>query len=68
MKDIALVAMQLAPSRFGGRTAIVATSDFTFGLGRMYEAFAEFTDLGFELKIFRSRNEAEIWLANSAKE
>ncbi|MBN1833631.1 MAG: hypothetical protein JW896_16125, partial [Deltaproteobacteria bacterium] len=41
LKDIAEFAKQYAPTRIGGRTALVSDSALGFGLARMYEAFAE---------------------------
>jgi|SRR5580704_2708505 hypothetical protein len=40
--------------------AVVAPSDFIFGLARMWEVFGEKT--GWTLRVFRSRPEAEAWV------
>jgi hypothetical protein len=48
-----------SPSRF----AIVAQSDFYFGLGRMYQAFREMNKQGTKVVgVFRTRGEAMQWL------
>jgi hypothetical protein len=44
-----------------GRTAIVATENFTYGIARMIEGYA--VDLRSELHVFRDLAEARRWLA-----
>lgn len=44
----------------GARTAIVATRDELFGLGRMYQTLREPSPI--EFRVFRSSVEAEEWL------
>ena len=46
--------------RPGGKTAIVTSRDSDFGVSRMGEAFAHDTPL--EFRIFRSREQALLWL------
>ena len=48
--------------RAGGKTAIVAPTDLSFGLARMYEFSVDLEDAGIELRVFRSRAEALEWL------
>jgi len=48
--------------REGGRTAVFAPLDLQFGLSRMSEVFAEETFAPFDLRVFRSREEALEWL------
>ena len=46
-----------------GKTAYVATSDFVFGITRMYTTYLELQDPAHEIQVFRSLNEAHAWLA-----
>ncbi len=47
--------------RVGGKTAIVAPHDFTYGFARPYIAMADAYDLPFEHQAFRSLAEALEW-------
>lgn len=51
-------------ARFGdGRVALVASSDLHFGMARMYQTLS---DSGtFEVGVFRTRSEADAWLAEA---
>ena len=51
------VSREVVPS---AAVAVVATSDSTFGMVRMWEAFAEGT--GWKTHVFRALGEAERWL------
>jgi hypothetical protein len=53
--------------RSGGKTAIVAPADITFGLTRMYEFLTGVQDLPFETRTFRSTTEAYEWLLETEK-
>lgn len=48
-----------------GRTALVGVLDAEFGMGRMYEAFAEAEGLPIEYKTFKSIEKAKKWLGLS---
>jgi len=50
--------------RDGGKTAIVAPPDLSFGRARIYEFTANLEDVGIELRVFRSRADALQWLAS----
>lgn len=63
LQEIALIAKQSSPSGRTGRTAIVSTSDLGYGLSRMYSTFAEMSGHSAEVRSFRSRKEAEEWIA-----
>lgn len=67
LQEIALIAKQSSPSGRNGRTAIVSNSDLGFGLSRMYGSFAEMSGHGIEVRPFRSRKEAEEWIAELNK-
>jgi len=45
------------------RWAIVAPTDATFGMSRMFQVFLD--DLGVRCRVFRALDEAERWLASS---
>ena len=55
---------KLAHSREGGKTAIVAPEDISYGFGRMYQIFAEIYAQIADIQVFRSRSEAERWLSD----
>jgi len=46
-----------------GKTAYVATSDFVFGITRMYTTYLELQQPSHEIQVFRSLEEARQWLA-----
>lgn len=46
--------------------ALAAPDDLIFGLGRMFEAFAGGS--GWAIEVFRTRDEAVLWIKNSVKE
>ena len=64
LRKLATFVKRYAPARVGGRTALVAINDLGFGLSRMYEVFAEISDQQVEIKVFRSRKEAEKWISS----
>ena len=49
-------------SRIGGKTALVAGKGRPFGLARMYQLITDTMTLPFEIKVFRSIEEAYNWL------
>jgi len=49
--------------RRGGRTAIVAPGDLEYGMMRVSEALSLMSEYTFEVNVFRTMGEAEIWLA-----
>ena len=55
---------KLAHSREGGKTAIVAPEDVSYGFGRMYQIFAEIYAQIADIGVFRSKLEAERWLSD----
>ena len=63
LQQIALIAKQYSSSDRAGRTAIVSNSDLGYGLGRMYSSFADLSGHSAEVRSFRSRKEAEEWIA-----
>jgi len=67
LRQIALIAKQSSPGGRNGRTAIVSNSDLGYGLSRMYSSFAEMSGHSAEVRSFRSRKEAEQWIAKLNK-
>jgi hypothetical protein len=51
-----------ADKRRGGRTAIVCVTDLDYGLCRIFRAYADLSQIPFEINIFRRHNEAREWL------
>ncbi len=49
-------------SRIGGKTALVAGKGRPIGLARMYQVITDTMTLPFEIKVFRSIEEAHNWL------
>ena len=62
INGIAKTPRKYASMRTGGKTAIVAPTDLTFGLTRMYGIMTEVQDLPFETQVFRTTEEAHQWL------
>ena len=62
MHEIARIAIQLGPyaERIGGRCAVFAPSDVTFGLAQMGSVAAD--TVGVDARVFRSRQSALDWL------
>ena len=62
LRSILSVSKISAGQRKGGKTALVVPHDYTYGLGRMWEAFTEFENLPVVNRAFRSLEEAKAWL------
>ena len=52
----------LKDPRRGGRTAIVASKDLEYGLGRMMQTWADIDEFPYEIEVFRILEEAREWL------
>lgn len=63
VRNITHIPRKHYKTRTGGKTAIIAHQDITYGLSRAYESLTELQDLPFETKAFRSIEEARLWLA-----
>lgn len=59
-------SVRLGQQRTNGRTALVAHGDFQFGIGRMYESLHDLESGPFEVRAFRSEEEALSWLTGAA--
>jgi len=64
IRALASGVKKLAHSREGGKTAIVAPEDISYGFGRMYQIFAEIYAQIADIGVFRSKLEAERWLSD----
>ena len=64
IRALASGVKKLAHSREGGKTAIVAPEDISYGFGRMYQIFAEIYAQIADIQVFRSRSEAEHWFSH----
>lgn len=63
IKDLAKLSASMDTERYGARFAIVATSDFAYGLGRMYEMYRSLQSRGTkEVGVFRTLEEAQDFL------
>lgn len=62
IQGVAFTSRKFASKRKGGKTAIVASENLTFGLTRMYELLTNAQDLPFETQAFRTTEEAYHWL------
>jgi hypothetical protein len=49
--------------RKGGKTAVVASGNLSFGMARMYEIMTEIQDLPFFVRAFKAKDEALMWLS-----
>jgi hypothetical protein len=67
VQDLAMFVVSLKEKRGAGyRVALVASRDLEYGIARMYQAYAE--QIPATLKVFRSLEEARLWLASSPPE
>jgi hypothetical protein len=62
VRELARGVKKLAHSREGGKTAIVSPKDISYGIGRMYQIFAEIYSQSAQIEVFRSKLEAERWV------
>lgn len=66
LEALARVVAKNLHSREGGKNIIISPNDVSFGLGRIYQSFAEMKTQMTETRVFRSETEAREWLASSA--
>ena len=62
IQGVAFTSRKLANMRKGGKTAIVAPENITYGLSRKYELLTNTQNLPFETQAFRTTEEAYQWL------
>ena len=63
IERIVSMSVPYGQTRVGGKTAVVATEDLTFGLSRVYEMLKDAEQLPFQTGVFRSMDEARAWLS-----
>lgn len=61
-RRIAEKMKKIAEKRVGGKTAFVGDITVDFGMGRMYEAFAEIEEVPVEYRTFKNVEDARKWL------
>ena len=49
-------------TRKGGKTAVIASQDLEYGLSRMFQIITEDEGIPFNIKVFRTADEASQWL------
>jgi hypothetical protein len=64
MRKLAELDCKAAERSSGTKIAIVASHDLTFGLSRIYSAYAQSPNL--QARIFRTMNEARAWIGEPA--
>ena len=62
VSDLANFVKSIAHSRPDGKTALVATWDATFGMGRMYQTWADVSEQTSHVNVFRTIDEAHSWM------
>jgi len=65
LQRIVTYLSQHAEKRIGGKTAIVARSEFEYNVSKKYELFVQLEGLAIGVGVFRSLGEAMIWLGLS---
>jgi hypothetical protein len=61
-QEIAIQMKNCTSKRKGGKTAFVGKSELDFGLGRVYEAFADIEQLPIAYRTFKTVEDAREWL------
>jgi hypothetical protein len=62
LRTVVQRAGPLAEVRAGGQTAIVCSREVDFGLGRMFQTYAEEAGVPFAIRVFRDVDDAWRWL------
>ena len=62
LMDIAKAVSEKLAGAPQGRSAIVVSSDPEYGIGRMFESYAQIAKIGREYRSFRDMSEARAWL------
>ena len=63
IEKLACLPSRYSDLRKGGRTAMVALDDVSFGISRMFQMFGEPGGLPFTVKVFRRMGDALSWIA-----
>ena len=62
IKEVAQGIAGISEARRGGRTAFVYDESFEYGIGRMFQAYSQMSDMPFEVRAFKGLAEARAWL------
>ncbi len=62
IRMLATLVKNVAHSRVGGKTAIVAGQNITFGMARMYQILAQMMKQIAQVEVFRDLNTARVWI------
>ena len=62
LRDSAFLGRKYGSNKRGGKNAIVAPENLEYGLSRMFKMMAEIVEVPFEVRVFRSLDEATLWL------
>ncbi|PLX43003.1 MAG: hypothetical protein C0608_00895 [Deltaproteobacteria bacterium] len=64
VREFTVVPTDAEESRRGGKTAVVVSSTYGFGLSRMYQLQKEVGEHSFETMVFRTLDEALKWITS----
>jgi hypothetical protein len=67
LEQLASFPARYSDLRKGGKTAMVAPDDLSFGISRMFQTFGDMNGLPFEVRVFHSLGDAFVWLGESDK-
>jgi hypothetical protein len=62
LEQLASFPARYSDLRKGGKTAMVAPDDLSFGISRMFQTFGDMKGLPFSVRVFHSLGEAFAWL------
>ena len=62
IERITHAARERAELRTGGKSAVIATADLEFGISRMVDIGLDLRDTPYEVRSFRTADEARTWL------
>jgi hypothetical protein len=62
VEKLASLSPRFGNARKGGKTALYSPGDMAFGLSRMFEIIGKLRKVPIQLKVFRDKDEAKLWL------
>jgi hypothetical protein len=62
VEKLASLSPRFGSARNGGKTALYSPGDMAFGLSRMFEIIGNLRKVPIQLKVFRDKDEAKLWL------
>jgi hypothetical protein len=63
IENLALLPSRYSDLRKGGKTALVAPGDLSFGISRAFQSLGDVKDLPFTVGVFRNLSDAVQWIA-----